>query len=1215
MKRIIILVVVLVGIIIFSTCSKDESSQEQPAQQYQLNVQVLPANGGAVSPSSGTFQEGEQVTITATPSSERYDFNNWTGDATGSPNTFIVTMNANKNITANFMEIAPVYTNGEGVVGALGGTVRIDDESSPLFGAYVIIPEGALENDTFIKIELNEDIEFSLDPSLKLIEFKPDGLEFLLDVEIGIPYSETFEDISNLTLINYILDPETLTEMPKVQINSDLKIMSANTNHFSYYTVWDREVFANINPIKVDGKIGAKIMIGGDSDFGYGLEGIRTLLNHDYVNSNQCILDESHGDAYSVFRLSLFEKKIIGWRHVEGASIGFGVKRQFNALADRYEVFIYNLGESEALLIANNLIDDAYGAQSSVSSWMSGAPILFWFNEFTPDPNKEYVVGASWVLSYGNAFATFNHSRQYDFFDTDDRFELAELDDFNGSVYNDYLDTTYLDYVDQDGDGVFNIYDECANTPIGESVDENGCTNLQLDDDSDGVQNGDDECPETPADVSVDENGCADSQLDNDGDGVNNNLDQCPNTPIGENVNANGCAESELDEDDDGVNDVEDQCPNTPNGELVSALGCSDSQLDYDGDGVYNSQDQCPNTPQGETVDSNGCMINQGSVTDIDGNTYPIVQIGTQVWMTENLKTTKFANGDEINYLSYFEWTYPQEPVYSMYDNSTDYMDEYGLFYNWTAAIDIRGVCPEGWHVPSMDEFSDLISFLGGDNIAGGKLKESGFTHWNNPNEGATNESGFTSLGGGIINSGNLVASGLGNVTRMWSSNSKTGLEIRNNTAGVSYINNGSGSWGYCIRCVSGYGDSDNDGVQDNFDICPNTNVGETVNPEGCSINQLDEDNDGVIDNDDQCPETTLGETVNEFGCSESQLDNDSDGIPNNIDLCPNTQIGASVNSNGCSSFQLEDSDNDGVLNYLDQCPYTPSGENVNNVGCSDSQLDDDFDGVPNNLDDCPNTQFGVNVTSNGCSSYQLSDDDGDGVQNYLDECPNTPEGTQVDSVGCPLDSGYTVTDVDGNTYNTVQIGNQIWMKENLKTTKYKNGDNIPQITDEFMPAYTSTGTGAYKNYNNDIGIAEVYGRHYNWFAVSDSRGICPEGWRAPNNSDFITLINNVGGISGGGNLKETGLSHWSSPNTGATNSYGFKALGSGGIGITSQLDQINNSSNLWSITSGDSSGAYYMRLAHDSNLTNYWGQGNTEGSIEIVGFKYWGYCVRCIKD
>lgn len=132
-------------------------------------------------------------------------------------------------------------------------------------------------------------------------------------------------------------------------------------------------------------------------------------------------------------------------------------------------------------------------------------------------------------------------------------------------------------------------------------------------------------------------------------------------------------------------------------------------------------------------------------------------------------------------------------------------------------------------------------------------------------------------------------------------------------------------------------------------------------------------------------------------------------------------------------------------------------------------------------------------------------------------------------------------TDADGNNYPVVQIGSQIWMAENLKTTKYRNGDPINNVTDN--TAWAGSSTGAWCFNNNVAGNAAVYGRLYNNYAASDSRNISPVGWHLPTDAEWTKLTTFLGGAIAGGKLKETGTTHWRSPNTGATNETGFTAL------------------------------------------------------------------------
>ena len=159
---------------------------------------------------------------------------------------------------------------------------------------------------------------------------------------------------------------------------------------------------------------------------------------------------------------------------------------------------------------------------------------------------------------------------------------------------------------------------------------------------------------------------------------------------------------------------------------------------------------------------------------DIDGNVYQTVQIGDQLWMAENLKVTHYNNGDDItNITNEGQWGSIDEGQYCVYNDEPANANIYGNLYNWVVAVDLRGICPEGWHVPSYEEFTQLTDFIApegienwGNSVAGGKMKESGSEHWNYYSDQisleATNESGFTGLPGGYrnTNSGDYINMG-----------------------------------------------------------------------------------------------------------------------------------------------------------------------------------------------------------------------------------------------------------------------------------------------------------------------------------------------------------------------------------------------------------------------------------------------------------------------
>jgi uncharacterized protein (TIGR02145 family) len=214
----------------------------------------------------------------------------------------------------------------------------------------------------------------------------------------------------------------------------------------------------------------------------------------------------------------------------------------------------------------------------------------------------------------------------------------------------------------------------------------------------------------------------------------------------------------------------------------------------------------------------------------------------------------------------------------------------------------------------------------------------------------------------------------------------------------------------------------------------------------------------------------------------------------------------------------------------------------------------------------------------------------------YATNSAGTAYGNQISFTTDPL----TITDMDGNTYNVIRIGTQLWMKENLKTTKYKDGTNIPLVTEASI--WVNLTTPAYCWYNNnEFTFKETYGALYNGYTVNTSK-LCPIGWHVPNwETDIVTLVDFLGGsVLAAGKLKESGTSHWLSPNTGATNESGFTALPGGSRG--SDYADIGNSG-VWWLSSPD--GYFFQLLSYN----NYFCHGNL-GSAKGPGFS-----IRCIKD
>ncbi|MFM1874649.1 MAG: hypothetical protein RL266_386 [Bacteroidota bacterium] len=180
-------------------------------------------------------------------------------------------------------------------------------------------------------------------------------------------------------------------------------------------------------------------------------------------------------------------------------------------------------------------------------------------------------------------------------------------------------------------------------------------------------------------------------------------------------------------------------------------FGCnSDSGTTYDcGTGI------CVEGTGGDYSSAEECQLacNMGSgVTDIDGNSYGSIIIGTTEFTLSNLNVEHYRNGDPIPQVQDFEeWTDLSTGAWCYYENNSANGTTYGKLYNWYAVNDPRGLAPDGWHIPSDLELTTMIDFLGGKEVAGGKMKTTGTEHWLSPNEDATNASGFSGLPGGRL--------------------------------------------------------------------------------------------------------------------------------------------------------------------------------------------------------------------------------------------------------------------------------------------------------------------------------------------------------------------------------------------------------------------------------------------------------------------------------
>jgi uncharacterized protein (TIGR02145 family) len=197
-----------------------------------------------------------------------------------------------------------------------------------------------------------------------------------------------------------------------------------------------------------------------------------------------------------------------------------------------------------------------------------------------------------------------------------------------------------------------------------------------------------------------------------------------------------------------------------------------------------------------------------------------------------------------------------------------------------------------------------------------------------------------------------------------------------------------------------------------------------------------------------------------------------------------------------------------------------------------------------------------------------------------------------------------SITDQQGNLYKTIVIGAQEWMAENLKTTVYRNGDAIPNVTANFQ--WEGSNSGAWCSYNNNSQYDCPYGKLYNWYATSDPRNLCPTGWHIPTDAEWTVLTNYLGGLgTAGGKMKSNGTQYWEIANSGADNASGFSGL-PGGYRSNSNgvFSGVGSFGSWWSATTSLVSNAWSRDLYNNNSEIGR--NGSTKGN---------GLSVRCLRD
>jgi len=548
------------------------------------------------------------------------------------------------------------------------------------------------------------------------------------------------------------------------------------------------------------------------------------------------------------------------------------------------------------------------------------------------------------------------------------------------------------------------------------------------------------------------------------------------------------------------------------------------------------------------------------TLTDYDGNVYHMVRLGTQCWMKENLRTTHYPNGEEIPVFV------DNDMTGTPYRYANGDVNIYGYNYNWHAAVYnvpatetsiIQGVCPNGWHLPSLAEWNTLRNYVEsqsnyhcGDNTSYiAKALASASTDWRSSstacapgNEVWTNDmTGFSARPAGVQSSTYPI----GYCTLFWTSNNSTSdkvscfpiLHMWPDISTTGVFNSMFKAYALSVRCVR------------NLGFAPPA-VPSVVTTNVNFITDTSAVGHGHI--------SFIGDTLIARG------------------ICWSTTSQPTImDSHTCDSI---------------------------NIGLGD--FDSEIIGLTSN------TTYYVRAYATNSNGTAYSNE------------KSFRTGTGNDGQPCAVEA--TVTDVDGNIYNTVQIGNQCWMKENLRTTHYASSTEIP-----LGSSATHYDYSAQRYYpNNNAESVGTYGYLYNWAAVmngtssstanpSGVQGICPNGWHVPSDAewtqltDYVSihsayLCNNDMSNIGKALAATTGWNSYTSTcaignNPSTNNSTGFSALPAG-LSISTNFGNV---ADFWSATEETDNLHACIRILR-------YNQGNV---TKYTYYKNTAFSVRCVRD
>jgi len=531
------------------------------------------------------------------------------------------------------------------------------------------------------------------------------------------------------------------------------------------------------------------------------------------------------------------------------------------------------------------------------------------------------------------------------------------------------------------------------------------------------------------------------------------------------------------------------------------------------------------------------CTIAQklgAGVTDVDGNNYKTVIIGNQEWMGENLKTTKYNDGVEIfNITDSLNWVQSTKGAWVYYNNDSQFNEVYGKLYNGYVIQKQSNVCPVGWHIPKALEWKELVDFLGGDAIAGEKLKEVDTLLWYSPYEASKMD----------------IQSTLPTNTSLFSAR----------PGGVVY-----NRWGFDGMRWSGFWW----GADPQFSNDTNIAYLVVMNHSDNSVQYADKNKKNGFSI--RCLKDQIEGSVNSIDCEKKSING---AVLEQIEVS-NVTIELPYKGGNGGYFDKQEINSNGVTGLKATLEKGKLKE-------GDSTLFLKVTGTPNEYG---TASFDINFLNQSCK---------------IELTVERLEGKY----------GEGVIDVDGNFYKTVIIGNQEWMGENLKVSKYNDGTDIVNVSNN--TEWLNLTKGAWCNYNNDNSFDAKYGKLYNWFSVNSkmngNKNLCPNGWHVPSKESWQELIDYIGGEKMSYKLKDR---NWDSSFSYPVNSTLFTALPAGYIRSDAVfVDNESLNGKNWSQT------AWWTSSSKDSNLA-WFGWVNFKPTTGIDFFdNNFGLSIRCLRN